>query len=99
MSFLAFERDISIASEAIQMGCSILAAVCRTVLHVGQEIPVTLVLRQLIEKSFPEEYEARRREERRLSSDAELLLPLFVMSLILPGLTLPLKSLQQYVGS
>ena len=61
---------------------------CRTVLHVGREIPVTLALRHLIEHSFPEEYEARRQEENgwSCSSDREAPMPLFVMTCILPGL-------------
>lgn len=62
-------------------------AVCRTIMHVGRELPVTLVLRQLLQNSFPEEYEQRRKEEQGLSSAAggEAPLPLFVMSCILPG--------------
>lgn len=30
------------------------------VLHVGRELPVTVILKALLEKSFPEEYAARR---------------------------------------
>ena len=55
-------------------------------LHVGRTIPVTITLKNLLEKSFPEEYAARREEEGAApapSDDAPL--PLFVMSCILPG--------------
>lgn len=51
-------------------------------------MPVTLALRQLIERSFPEEYEARRQEERGIehSGDAqEAPLALFIMSCIFPS--------------
>ena len=58
------------------------------VLHVGKDIPVTLALRQLIEKSFPEEYQQRRQEEQAaadMSDSGEAPLPLFVMSCCLPS--------------
>ena len=57
-------------------------------LHVGKDIPVTLALRQLIEKSFPEEYQQRRQEEQAaadMSDSGEAPLPLFVMSCCLPS--------------
>lgn len=61
---------------------------CRTLLPVSKEIPVTAALCQLLESSFPEEYEARRQEDRALfggSEGEEQPLPLFVMSSIFPG--------------
>lgn len=63
-------------------------AVCRTLLPVNKEIPVTAALSQLLQTSFPEEYEARRQEQLHLNSAAdgrEAPLSIFVMSNILPG--------------
>jgi len=40
---------------------------CRTVLHVGQ-LPVSIVLKNILEKSFPEEYDMRRCEETNAAS-------------------------------
>lgn len=59
---------------------------CRTVLHVGQ-LPVSIVFKNLLERSFPEEYEARRLEEAETTPAAAepSSLPLFVMSPMLPG--------------
>ena len=59
---------------------------CRTVLHVGQ-LPVSIVLKNILERGFPEEYEARRREEIEAAgaSGEAALLPLFVMNPMLPG--------------
>ena len=59
---------------------------CRTVLHVGQ-LPVSIVFKNLLERGFPEEYEARRLEEAESAPvEAEpSVLPLFVMSPMLPG--------------
>jgi len=64
--------------------------VCRTLLPVGKEIPVTAALCQILQSSFPEEYEARRQEERAQFSGQEgegeeQPLPLFVMTSIFPG--------------
>lgn len=70
---------------------------CRTVLHVGRELPVTVILKALLEKSFPGEYEERRREESVAGAgeDGEggqaAPLPLFVMSPVLPGETMALN--------
>lgn len=61
---------------------------CRTVLHLGQQLPVSVVLKNLLEHAFPQEYDARREEEINLMSCSETqraLLPLFVMSAMLPG--------------
>ena len=58
----------------------------------SKEIPVTAALAQIIQSSFPEEYEARRQEERALFSaqeGGEQPLPLFVMTSIFPGKPLP----------
>jgi Lon protease-like protein len=40
---------------------------CRTVLHVGQ-LPVSIVLKNILERSFPEEYEMRKCEETNAAS-------------------------------
>ncbi|KAI7842161.1 hypothetical protein COHA_004184 [Chlorella ohadii] len=64
---------------------------CRTVLHTGRELTVTVALKNLLERSFPEEYAARRREEQEAAAAApaggapDAPLPMFVMSLLLPG--------------
>lgn len=60
---------------------------CRTVLHVGKTLPVTLALHNLLQNSYPEEYAERRREEETLASPVtgESMLPLFVMSCMLPN--------------
>lgn len=64
------------------------ASVCRTLLPVTRDVAVTAALSQLIQSSFPEEYEARRKESQ-LVSDAESgkepPLSVFVMSNIFPG--------------
>ena len=66
---------------------------CRTVLHVGH-LPVSIVLKNVVERSFPEEYEARRLEECQASLSAAAgegastiasILPLFVLCPMLPG--------------
>lgn len=66
---------------------------CRTVLHVGSQLPVTRTLATLLEKCHPEEYKARREEEQLAapSETAACPLPLFVMSLLLPGQTVALN--------
>ncbi|MEW5316873.1 MAG: hypothetical protein WDW38_008217 [Sanguina aurantia] len=81
---------------------------CRTVLHIGRELPMTVTLSNILIKSFPEEYEERRLEAacegaKRGGSgagaegaaaggssgpageEAEVSLPLFVMSTLMPG--------------
>ena len=61
---------------------------CRTLVPVNREMPVTQALSQLIQSSFPEEYEARRQESL-LTAEAqagkEPPLSIFVMSNIFPG--------------
>lgn len=56
-------------------------------LHVGRELPVTVTLKRLLERSFPEEYAARGREQcgEGCSGQEEPPLPLFVMQALLPG--------------
>lgn len=64
---------------------------CRAVLHVSRgSLPVTLTLRALLSRSFPEAYAARAAEEAAGAGSAGvgpagLSLPLFVMQLLLPG--------------
>lgn len=56
-------------------------------LHVGRELPVTVTLKRILERCFPEEYAARELEECGPGgcSEDEPPLPLFVMSALLPG--------------
>lgn len=68
---------------------------CRTVLHTGRDLPVTVTLANLLEKSFPAEYGERRAEVAEESraggssgggdSSGPYQLPLFVMSTLFPG--------------
>ena len=57
----------------------------------GRQLPVTVTLAAVLERSFPDEYEARRRERcaemEGAAGDAhdEAPVPLFVMSIMLPG--------------
>ena len=65
-----------------------ISAVCRTLLPVNREIPITQALSQLIQSSFPEEYEARRKESLLIAdteAGREAPLSVFVMSNIFPG--------------
>jgi hypothetical protein len=58
------------------------------VLHVGRQLEITRALHAILEKSFPEEYLARRQEtlEEAAEDDASsLTVPLFVMQCIMPG--------------
>lgn len=59
-------------------------------MHVGRQLEITRALHNILEKSFPEEYEARKQETLNASStprDAVAPpLPLFVMSCIMPGM-------------
>ena len=56
-------------------------------MHVGRSIPVSITLKNILEKTFPEEYEDRRREEGHgaAAPGERAPLPLFVMSPMLPG--------------
>lgn len=60
---------------------------CRTVLHAVGQLPVSIVLKNIIERSFPEEYAERAAEEAAEAGAAQAasVLPLFVMSPMLPG--------------
>lgn len=63
---------------------------CRTVLHVSRDLPATIVLKNMLENSFPAEYAARRAEEVEAAAvssaaNAATILPLFVMAPMLPG--------------
>lgn len=55
--------------------------------HVGRELPVTMVLANILERAFPAEYAERRAEVQGLGQapGRESPLPLFVMSCVLPG--------------
>ena len=60
------------------------------VLHVGRQLEVTRALHNVLERSFPEEYEARRREtvdapDPPRDHTASFPVPLFVMQCIMPG--------------
>lgn len=60
------------------------------VLHVGRQLEVTRALHNVLERSFPEEYEARRLEtleslEPPRDHTASFPIPLFVMQCIMPG--------------
>ena len=68
----------------------------------GRQLPVTVAFAAVLERSFPDEYEARRRE-----SAAELAgaagagqddapVPLFVMSIMLPGALLEVLPAYRY---
>jgi Lon protease-like protein len=69
---------------------------CRRVLHVGRDLPVTIVLRNLLQAAFPEDYQGRAAEEAEVTglspSEGDVLtLPLFVMCAMLPGETMALN--------
>ena len=53
----------------------------------GRSIPVSITLKNILEKTFPEEYAARRQEEGHgaPAPGENAALPLFVMSPMLPG--------------
>lgn len=66
---------------------------CRTVLHVGRELPVTVTLKSILEKAFPLEYAQRQAEEQadmgaQPEGQPEAPVPLFVMSPLMPGVQL-----------
>jgi Lon protease-like protein/tetratricopeptide (TPR) repeat protein len=62
---------------------------CRTVLHAVGQIPVSIVLKNILERSFPDDYLARAEEEEEEvgagAAHESPTLPLFVMSPVLPG--------------
>lgn len=66
--------------------------VCRAVIHVAQEQPVNVLVRALITRNFPREYELRKKElEDAKHTQATNQLPLFILDVVLfPGMQLPL---------
>lgn len=76
---------------------------CRRVLHSGLDLPVSIVLQNVLERSFPEETAERRRESTSFveeqaasvgtaaAAPASHDLPIFVMACILPGETMQLN--------
>ncbi|CAD7703384.1 unnamed protein product [Ostreobium quekettii] len=61
---------------------------CRTVLHLSQELVVSVTLKTIVQKSFPEEYAERLQETADLnaaSSSGSAILPLFVLTTLMPG--------------
>jgi hypothetical protein len=61
---------------------------CRTIVFLNStasSLPITVSLQRVIERSFPEEYASRREERKSESSNRESILPLFVMTTMLPG--------------
>ena len=73
----------------------------RQVVHVGRELPVSVTLAAVLERSFPAEYAERRAELRgaRAAGAARAApLPLFVMSSVLPGARAPGRRRAPAVG-
>eukprot|EP01023_Acetabularia_acetabulum_P064505 TRINITY_DN8357_c0_g1_i7.p1 TRINITY_DN8357_c0_g1~~TRINITY_DN8357_c0_g1_i7.p1 ORF type:complete len:332 (+),score=30.39 TRINITY_DN8357_c0_g1_i7:113-1108(+) len=64
---------------------------CRTVLHMGQELPITIVLHNLIKRVLPAQFEARRKEEEGQTLQTGGILPVFVMDILFPGETIALN--------
>lgn len=63
---------------------------CRRVLHAGDNVPVNRVLSNVLQRCFASEYEERKNEETSFSltqhpESEDIILPLFVMSPLLPG--------------
>ena len=60
---------------------------CRRQFYAGFDLPVNTVMKKILERSFPEEYQMRREEEMLAgtTSDTPTALPLFVMSPMIPG--------------
>jgi DTW domain-containing protein YfiP len=50
------------------------------VLHVARDLPVTITLKNILQKCFPEEYASREQEEAEQAAAAAQRLPLFVMT-------------------
>eukprot|EP01024_Parvocaulis_polyphysoides_P054629 TRINITY_DN5527_c0_g2_i3.p1 TRINITY_DN5527_c0_g2~~TRINITY_DN5527_c0_g2_i3.p1 ORF type:complete len:479 (+),score=43.31 TRINITY_DN5527_c0_g2_i3:204-1439(+) len=76
---------------ARSLGLSSKCPMCRTVLHMGQELPVTIVLHNLIKKVLPAEFEARRQEEEGQTISRGGILPVFVMDILFPGESIALN--------
>lgn len=69
---------------------------CRRVFYSGFDLPVNIALKNILERCFPEEYEARREEEKASIGEQEgsgmvQQLPLFVLSPVMPGETVNLN--------
>ncbi|CAD7703702.1 unnamed protein product, partial [Ostreobium quekettii] len=61
---------------------------CRTVLHLSQELVVSVTLKNIVQKSFPELYAERLKEmadPSAASSSGSAILPLFVLTTLMPG--------------
>lgn len=60
---------------------------CRTVLHLTQDLPVSVTLKNIIQRSFPEEYKERQQEMAGLNtaSSGHTIQPLFVLTSLMPG--------------
>lgn len=56
---------VTVSSTHLRLNANLLPPCCRcrTVVHVGRQLPVSVVLKNLLERSFPEEYAIRRQEE------------------------------------
>ena len=63
----------------------------RTVLHIGSQHPVNVTLQSIIERNFPEEYVARRKEVNEESEQDLDSMPLFLLGMVsLPNQPFPL---------
>lgn len=60
---------------------------CRTVLHLTHDLPVSVALKNIIRASFPHEYGERQRETEvaGVTHSGHIMLPLFVLSTLMPG--------------
>ncbi|MQM13938.1 hypothetical protein Taro_046865 [Colocasia esculenta] len=59
--------------------------ICRTVLFISpRTYPVSVTLKKIIQKSFPEEYDERRAEHQNLTNFGIDIMPLFVMDVVIP---------------
>lgn len=60
---------------------------CRTVVHLTQNLVVSVTLKNLVQRSFPEEYEERLRETAGLDNteSGHTILPFFVLTTLMPG--------------
>jgi hypothetical protein len=70
---------------------------CRRILHTGQDVPVTIVLANLLEQTFPEESKRRKETSECAVDEASgakpktWTLPVFVMSCMIPGESIALN--------
>lgn len=64
---------------------------CRTIFHSNFNPPITISLKNILEKLFPEEYKARSMEVNQEESDNSMTLPLFIMEgICFPGEDFPM---------